>query len=52
MKYCTNCGEELNDNASYCPKCGSKQESINVNVSNDLKNLLLVMEKMSLIAQE
>lgn len=37
MKYCTNCGEEINDNASYCPKCGSKQESINVNVSNDLK---------------
>lgn len=37
MKYCTNCGEEINDNATYCPKCGAKQKSVTVNVSNDLK---------------
>jgi uncharacterized membrane protein YvbJ len=23
MKYCTNCGTEVPDNANYCVKCGS-----------------------------
>ena len=26
MKYCPKCGTELNDDASFCTKCGAKQE--------------------------
>ena len=26
MKYCTNCGNELADNAVMCPKCGCSQQ--------------------------
>ena len=31
MKYCTNCGEELEQDAEFCTKCGtavSKQDSV------------------------
>ena len=41
MKYCIKCGEQINDDAVFCPKCGEKQtqeEKITVNVSNDLKS--------------
>ena len=52
MKYCKRCGNELDDNANFCPKCGSKQdETIDAevvnnsyasgfeqNISQDLKN--------------
>ena len=27
MKICQNCGAEVNDNASFCAKCGSKMEN-------------------------
>ena len=27
MKICQNCGAEVNDNASFCAKCGSKMET-------------------------
>lgn len=33
MKYCIFCGEKLEDNVGYCPKCGGKQERISC--SND-----------------
>ena len=32
---CSSCGFELKGNVSFCPKCGSKVEAINVNSSND-----------------
>ena len=25
MKYCSNCGKELNDDDLFCSKCGTKQ---------------------------
>ena len=41
--YCSNCGEELNNN-KYCPKCGTKQEEIvkddSVKPNNHLANVL------------
>ncbi|MBO6280841.1 MAG: zinc-ribbon domain-containing protein [Bacilli bacterium] len=27
MKYCTKCGQELNDDALFCSRCGQKVES-------------------------
>ena len=24
MVYCSNCGEKINDDANFCPKCGTK----------------------------
>lgn len=40
MKYCTNCGNELRENANFCEKCGTKrieknkeQNITNVNIS-------------------
>ena len=27
MKYCTNCGVQLSDDARFCPACGTKQEA-------------------------
>lgn len=27
MKYCTNCGKELEDNAAFCTECGAAQAS-------------------------
>lgn len=27
MKYCFKCGKELNDNDSFCSKCGTKQDN-------------------------
>ena len=27
MKYCSNCGKELADNAAFCPECGAAQQA-------------------------
>ena len=38
MKYCSYCGEKLEDDSKYCPKCGKKVEefnSSNVNFNSD-----------------
>lgn len=29
MVYCKNCGAQMDDNASFCPKCGSEQRAAN-----------------------
>ena len=31
MKYCTKCGAQMNDDALFCPKCGTKVEVIEEN---------------------
>ena len=31
MKYCRNCGTQLDDNTAFCPECGAKQDEININ---------------------
>lgn len=28
MKFCTNCGYKMTDDANFCPKCGTKQNSL------------------------
>ena len=28
MKYCTKCGAQMNDDALFCPKCGTKFEEV------------------------
>ena len=28
MKYCSKCGEQLEDDVRFCPKCGSSQEQV------------------------
>jgi len=29
MKYCNNCGNELNENSTFCPKCGNNIYNVN-----------------------
>ena len=29
MPYCSKCGAQMDDNASFCPKCGSEQKPSN-----------------------
>ena len=36
-KYCEQCGTELEDNAVFCPECGTKCHSENVEVKERLK---------------
>ena len=32
MKYCKNCGTEIEDDANFCPHCGVKQEQLDKEV--------------------
>lgn len=34
MKYCIHCGSPLSNNASYCPKCGFKNQNYSANSSH------------------
>ena len=38
MKICQNCGAEVNDNASFCAKCGSKMETAANQAANTAGN--------------
>jgi len=31
MKYCKHCGQEVDDDATFCPNCGSKIENYSTN---------------------
>ena len=35
MKYCAYCGNMLEDNMMFCPKCGKKQSSFSANETNE-----------------
>ena len=35
MKYCKNCGKQLEDDVQFCSGCGTNQSDINVNVNVD-----------------
>lgn len=34
MKFCTNCGKQLNDDAKFCDTCGAPIPGTNENVEN------------------
>ena len=36
MKYCTKCGQELNDDAKFCTKCGAEQKEESEVVSTEV----------------
>ena len=38
MKYCSNCGNELLDDAVICPQCGSMQEKTKQKPVKDIMN--------------
>ena len=44
MKYCNHCGEKIEDNIRYCPKCGTEQQITTVHNSSDSKkrNVLII----------
>lgn len=37
MKFCTNCGKQLNDDAKFCDTCGAPVSGTNENVGDDTK---------------
>lgn len=37
--YCRHCGEEINDNAVICPKCGCSTNSIKTGIENDSSSI-------------
>lgn len=37
MKYCKNCGTQLDDNTAFCPECGAKQDEININQEEQIE---------------
>ena len=60
MKYCTHCGEQLLDEAVFCPGCGSKTEGENsqnpvispanaINKKSNNKKLLLIIPAAVLV---
>ena len=50
MKYCTKCGQELDDNAQFCTKCGCSVDGV-VNAKADSKTneILQLMVKIFMI---
>lgn len=37
MKFCTNCGQQMPDDAKFCPKCGTKQAITNIQSSQPMQ---------------
>lgn len=52
MKYCTNCGSKLNENAAVCLKCGvgvngaSTHQSVQINMGGDVANGKVSVNKL------
>jgi predicted amidophosphoribosyltransferase len=43
MVYCSKCGEEIPEDANFCPKCGARtqkgeKEGVHIHVSDELKD--------------
>ena len=38
MKYCSNCGAEINENAVVCVKCGAAVQNVNNSLQNSNSN--------------
>ena len=38
MPFCSNCGNEINDNAKFCPKCGTAANAENEPASTTQNN--------------
>ena len=54
MKYCSVCGKELNDDASYCDKCGARTSDVGANDVTRNENGTVVAkhdETLSLVAK-
>ena len=51
MKYCKNCGAELDDNIKYCPTCGAKQDDMD-NVNNNEEEQVEYVEEYEEAPQE
>lgn len=49
-KYCSNCGNELNDNVEFCPKCGAAQGNKANNNVNSNQNNQGTTQKSKLVA--
>lgn len=52
MKYCTHCGEPIEDDAAFCVTCGAKakEEPVPAEMSKRDKNLTLAAEILMIIA--
>ncbi len=51
MKYCSHCGNELMDEAAFCPKCGCPVEnaSVKAEVVDDSKDALRLVAKVFMV---
>ena len=55
MKFCTQCGTQLNDNAIFCSKCGAKQEEIENTPIVETTPIVIdfpVVEKVQFVREE
>ena len=53
MKYCESCGSQLTDNATYCPKCGTRVKTnennqVEEDISTNKEEKLSTGEKIGL----
>ena len=51
MKYCTKCGNPLNDEAVTCPKCGqsSGKQASGVDTKGLVKGILMILAGVAIV---